>query len=110
MRGHLKVPQAACTATRNSFISLPVSRPRTLAAMWSSRCSMANFMCCLASGSLQQLPQPLLRVGPARAQVHAAVAQVAQHLLHHAAAVLGRQAVERAREGMREVRLVDHAV
>jgi hypothetical protein len=53
-----------------------------------------------------------VRVGvcASRAQVHAAVAQVAQHRLDHAAAMLGREPVQRAAEGMGEVALVEHAV
>jgi len=52
-----------------------------------------------------------VRVGVgAAAQVHAAIAQVAQHVLDHPAAVLGREAVERAAKGVGEVRLVEHPV
>ena len=61
-------------------------------------------------GPLEEIPQPLLRVGIAGAQVHAAIAQVPEHVLDHAAAMLGGQAIERAAEGVREVRLVDHAM
>jgi hypothetical protein len=51
--------------------------------------------------------EPRLRVGGlSTRQVHAAVAHVAQHVLDHAAAVLGGERVERAAEGVREVRLV----
>src|SRR4051812_25556210 len=58
-----------------------------------------------------QVAQPLLRIArhAAGRQVHAAVAQVAQGELDHAAAVLGGEAVERAPERVREVRLVQHA-
>ena len=59
----------------------------------------------------EQPIEPLARVGgAARRQVHAAVAQIAQDLLDHSAAVLGRQRVERPGERVREVALVEDTV
>src|SRR5260221_4987439 len=82
------------------------------ARWWASSAARTGLRVCDSEllGPLEEIPQPLLRVGIAGAQVHAAIAQVPEHVLDHAAAMLGGQAVERAAEGVREVRLVDHAM
>src|SRR5260221_10786197 len=82
------------------------------ARWWASSAARTGLRVCDSEllGPLEEIPQPLLRVGIAGAQVHAAIAQVPEHVFDHAAAMLGGQAVERAAEGVREVRLVDHAM
>src|SRR5688572_16839652 len=56
---------------------------------------------------MEQPREPGLDVALALAlQVHAAVAHVLQHVLDHAASVLGREPVEGPRKGVREMPLV----